>query len=67
MRSRITGEKVDESSPVCTFLSFFLSFLLSSKAEMACTHNVTLLGQDQSTLAQRAEMTVDKRSLTSCV
>ena len=39
----------------------------SFEVEIAHTHLLHSLCQDQSTVAQRAEMTVAKCSLTSCV
>ena len=41
----------DNSFPNCTFFSFFF------KRRLACAHYFHSLGQDQSTVAQRAEMT----------
>ena len=53
------GEGVSHSFPVCTFLSFLFF--------KALAHQFHYLGQDQSTMAQQAEMTVAKCSLMSCV
>ena len=40
---------------------------LFSKWRSARAHQLSSLGLDLSTVAQRAEMTVDERSLTSCI
>ena len=48
----------DDSFPACTFF-FFL------KWRLAHAHQFHSLGQDQSTVAQRAETTVTECSLTS--
>ena len=45
-------------------LSFFL---FSSEVEISLRTLISFFGQDQSTVAQRAEMTVIECSLTSCV
>ena len=55
------GASTIDSSPVCPFLPPL--FLEKSGDQLART-NPTSVGQDQSTVAQRA---VDERSLTSCV
>ena len=52
------GRRFDGSLPVCAF---------SSQRRSACTHQFHLLRQDQSTVAQWAEMTMDECSLTSCM
>ena len=54
------GRKIDHSFPACAFLLFFF------KVENTSRTLIPLLGQDQSTVAQRAETTVAQRSLTSC-
>ena len=54
------GRMFDHSFPVCAFFSFFL------KWRLAHTHKFHSSGQDQSTVAQPAEMTVAMCFLTSC-
>ena len=54
------GRMIDHSFPVCAFF-FFL------KWRLARVHYFRSLGQDQSTVAQRAETTVTECSLTSRV
>ena len=44
----------------------YLHFLFFSRRSV-CTHQFHFLGQDQSTVAQRAETTVAEYSLTSCM
>ena len=51
--ARIFGRMFNNSFTACAF--FFLFFL---KWRLACTHLFHSLGQDQSTVAQRAELTV---------
>ena len=51
----------DCSFPACAFLFLFFFFLLSG--DWIAHTNSTLLGQDQSTVAQRAETTVAECSL----
>ena len=53
------GGSFDDSFPACAF--FFL------KWKSVRTPQFHFLGEDQSTVAQRAEMTVAERSLTSCM
>ena len=55
-RSRGVRENVDDSFPACAFCG-----------DEFAHNNSTLLSQDQSTLAQRAETTVAKYFLASCV
>ena len=55
------GRMFNHSFPACTFLFLFL------KWGLARTHWFHSLGQDQSTVAQRAEMTVAKYFLTGCM
>ena len=50
------------SFPTCVFFGFV--FL---KWRLACAHYFHSVGQDQSAVAQRAEMTVAKCSLTHCM
>ena len=57
--AKILGEDFDESFSSCA-LFFFLSKLRSTR-----THEFHSLGQEQSTVTQRAETTVDDPSLTS--
>ena len=61
----------DHSFPACAFsfsLSFsFLSFFFFFFGEISSAHLFHSLGQVQSTVAQRAKMTVAERSLASCV
>ena len=52
---------LDNSFPASVFFFFF------SKLRLACANSFHSIGQDQSTVAQRAETTVTKRSLMSCV
>ena len=56
-------------SPFPIFLTFFLysTFLFLFCFEISLRVQSTLPGQDQSTVVQRAEATMDDRSLTSCV
>ena len=54
------GGRFDDSFPACAFFFFF-------KWRSALAHQFHFLGQDQSTVAQRAETTVAECSLTSCV
>ena len=54
------GRKFDHSLPACTFFLFW-------SGDYTVHANITLSCQDQSTVAQSAEMTVAKCSLTSCV
>ena len=51
------GRGFDNSYPACAF-SFFLSFFLFFKRRLARAHKFHSLGQDQSTVAQRAETTM---------
>ena len=62
-RTRILGECSTIHSPPALFLFFFFCFLW----RLARAHYFHSSGQDQSTLAQQAVMTVTKCSLTSCV
>ena len=50
------GGRFDDSFPDCAFCFF--------KWRSACTHPFHILGKDQPTVAQRAEMTVAGCSLT---
>ena len=59
--ARIWGECLTFHSPPAHFTFFFL------KWRLARAHLFHSLGQDQSTVAQRAETTVAECSLTSCV
>ena len=55
-------EQFDNSSPPARFIfSFFF------KVRLTRAHYFHSLGQDQSTVAQRAETTVAEYTLTSCV
>ena len=58
------GRMFNNSFPARTFFLFFFFFL---KWRLACAHLFHSLGQDQSTVAQRAETTVTEHSLISCV
>ena len=58
------GRVSTNHSPTALFL-FLSIFLIGGKS--LHTTNPLFLGQDQSTVAQRSEMTVDERFLTSCV
>ena len=58
---RILGECTTIHSLPMLFLLFFFRWRLT------CTCSFHSIGQNQSTVAQRAEMTVAKCSLTSCV
>ena len=52
----------DSSFPICTFKKIF-----AVSGDKVMHTNFTLLGQDQSTVAEQVEMTVAKCSLMSCV
>ena len=54
-RARIFGRMFDNSLTACVCLFFCLFVFL--KWRLACAHYFHSLGQDQSTVAQRAEMT----------
>ena len=62
--ARIVGRMFDRSFPECAFL-FVCLFVL--KWRLARTHEFHSLGQDQSTVAKRAETTVAECSQASCV
>ena len=55
------GRMFDQSFPACAFFFFFFEVKISTRT------NSTVLGQDQSTVAQPAETTVAECSMTSCV
>ena len=59
------GRVFDHSFPACAFCVCVLFFFF--KWRLAHAHKFHSLWQDQSTVAQQAEMTVAKRSLKSCV
>ena len=58
------GKMFNHSFPACTFFLFLFFFF---KWRLARAHQFHSLGQDQSTLAQRAETTVAEYFLTSCM
>lgn len=57
------GKGLDEPFPACIFFFFFFVFWV----EISSWAPVPLWGQDLSTAAQQAELTVDEHCLTSCV
>ena len=60
----------NNSFSACAFFFLFLVFFFLSflyKVEISSHTLIPLFGQDQSTVAQRAETTVTECSLTSCV
>ena len=60
-RARILGECSATHSPPALFFFFFFKVEISSRTL------ISSLGQDQSTVAQRADTAVTECSLTSCV
>ena len=61
--AEINGRRFDESFNVDAFLIIFFFFLVETRSRASVP---LLQAKDHSTVARRAETTVDKRSLTSC-
>ena len=76
LQSKYFGESLNKSFPTCIFLfclflvvgGFFFWFFLGGVKVVICLHApILLFSQDQSTVAQWAEMAVDEHSLVSCM